>query len=460
MGFFSGLGSLLTGGISDIVQGNSPGSGLGLGDTAGGLLSSIATGGFSDLAAGIQEYRNGGNFYDLLDRSIDPGGSVDYSLGEVGDRAPWMGSIADTVAPLIGGVVGGIYGGPWGAAGGAAAGSGVASKLNRRKNDEAMKRAGITGALAGGTSYVAGLGGAGGTGTGTAGTYPSYTTATGTAPFTVNESLALNGVADTGLNMGTGTYATALGSGGGSTLAGELGTAGTSGTTGGNMNYLNGSYGNAGNITPSFSSYLNGGSTPSFSSYLNGINSTAPVYGSLDTLGPSVTSPSTGYLGNTLKWMGKNKMMTAALLSTLLGTASGYKSNQETESQQKQYQDALIKALSRTEDYGSVRESLKSQTASDLEALSNREAASVSDRGTGGGAMSRRRTRAMREATEAINRGVLSQIATNNMNPSLINAYAQSAVTPTSAGASTLSGLSSSLGSITPYLLMLASQSK
>ena len=172
------------------------------------------------------------------------------------------------------------------------------------------------------------------------------------------------------------------------------------------------------------------------------------------------SSPALGYLGSSLKWMGKNKMMTAALLSTLLGTASGYAANRETESQAKQYQDALIKALSRTEDYGSVRESLKSQTASDLAALSNREAASVSDRGTGGGAMGRRRTRALREATEAINRGVLSQIATNNMNPSLINAYAQSAVSPTSAGSATMSGLSGTLGTLTPYLAMLAMYGK
>jgi hypothetical protein len=120
----------------------------------GGFVGSVLTGGLSDLYAGIEKYNDGGSFYDLVDRAIDPGGTVDRSIRGVGGTGfgKAVAPVVDVVGPVVGGVVGGIYGGPAGAAGGAAAGGGFASKWRGDDNEAAAKRA----AIAGGLAYLGG----------------------------------------------------------------------------------------------------------------------------------------------------------------------------------------------------------------------------------------------------------------------------------------------------------------
>ncbi len=406
MGWFS---DIFSGGLGDVIKDN---------------LLSITTGGASDLYRGYQTYQDTGSLADAIDRGLDPGGGLDYSLREGGGRineaAPWTGQILDVAAPAIGGIAGGIYGGPWGAAGGSAAGSGFASKWNRRKNDDAMKRAGLTGAVAGAGSYLAGLGG----GTGAAG-----------SPKTTGYDFYNPPASD----VGVGYNMPSVGYDFYNPPATDVGT-------GYNMP-----------TAPGYDFY-----NPPASDVGKGYNlPQAPSTLADELKAPSPEpeaekKPDSSYLGRGWGMAKKNPLMTAMLLNTLVGTATGYGANKDEENRQKQYQDALTQALGRTTDYGSLRNALQAQSQNDLLAVTNREAASVADRGTGGGAYGRRRERLTRDANNAINRGVLAQMASNNMNPNLIGLYGQAAMSPTSAGAATASGLSKTMGNLTPYLAYLA----
>jgi hypothetical protein len=172
--------------------------------------------------------------------------------------------------------------------------------------------------------------------------------------------------------------------------------------------------------------------------------------------GLSPTSPipggGGGYFSGAMDLMGKNPMMTASLLSTLLGTATGYGKNKDEEKRQKEYLDALKARLATTQDYGSMREALKAASANDLSALYGRIGESTADRGTGGGAAGRGFTKARRDSSNAINRTMAMIQANANLSPALLEAYARAGTSPESAGSATLGGLAGSLGQIAPYL--------
>ena len=134
MGFLSDVASVLTFGVSDIVQGDRPFENLGEWSILPQLLLSIATGGIADVLYGIEKASHAdGEWYDKLftgiDRAIDPGGTVDYSFRKIGDELPeqWKPYL-NTAGTVIGGVVG-SYVPVLGNAAGAAIGSGVGSKL-------------------------------------------------------------------------------------------------------------------------------------------------------------------------------------------------------------------------------------------------------------------------------------------------------------------------------------------
>jgi hypothetical protein len=112
MGFFDFVASVLTGGVSDIVQGKGPGSSIvsTLTDDAttnrlyDQITMSAATGGINDA---YEAYQNGGNLYDFVDRAVDPGGSVDYSFRTGGSYLPeGVRSAAPSLGTLVGGIVG------------------------------------------------------------------------------------------------------------------------------------------------------------------------------------------------------------------------------------------------------------------------------------------------------------------------------------------------------------------
>lgn len=135
MGFLSDLGSVLTLGLSDIVQGDRPFENASDGmRIVGQLFQSIATAGISDVIYAIDKASHAdGEWYDKLftgiDRAIDPGGIVDYSLREIGDELPeqWKPYL-NTAGTVIGGIAG-SYVPVLGTAAGAATGSGIGSKL-------------------------------------------------------------------------------------------------------------------------------------------------------------------------------------------------------------------------------------------------------------------------------------------------------------------------------------------
>ena len=135
MGFLSDLGSVLTLGLSDIIQGDRPfenaSDGMRL---VGQLFQSIATLGISDVIYAIDKASHAdGKWYDKLftgiDRAIDPGGIVDYSLRQIGDELPeqWKPHL-NTAGTVIGGIAG-SYAPGLGKAAGAAMGSNIGSKL-------------------------------------------------------------------------------------------------------------------------------------------------------------------------------------------------------------------------------------------------------------------------------------------------------------------------------------------
>ena len=157
MGFFDALGSVLTGGLSDIVRGQSAFSGAinygaeqGLYDKShakwlGNLSRNLMGGPVGDVVDAVSAYSSTkGSFWDKLaagiDRSIDPGGTVDYTLRKTGDNLydvfPAISQVANTAGTVIGGIVGSYF--PViGTTAGAAIGSGIGAKIgsgNREYN--------------------------------------------------------------------------------------------------------------------------------------------------------------------------------------------------------------------------------------------------------------------------------------------------------------------------------------
>ncbi len=159
--------SVVTGGFSDIFKGDAPfhsvnqtlydkgvigSDALGVADILTGAGSSFATGGLSDLASGIQGWHDTGDFWTGLDRTLDPGGSIDYSFRSLGDMLPeeWK-PYYGTAGTTIGGIVG-SYIPVIGTAAGAAIGSGIGSKMAGGMENKDYKGD----FLKAGTAYVAG----------------------------------------------------------------------------------------------------------------------------------------------------------------------------------------------------------------------------------------------------------------------------------------------------------------
>jgi tape measure domain-containing protein len=84
------------------------------------VIKSAATGGMYDVYEAVTDSHD---IWDFVDRIVDPGGSVDYSLREIGEAMPeWLRKRA----PAIGAIVGNLAYGPWMAAAGYGAGAKIA----------------------------------------------------------------------------------------------------------------------------------------------------------------------------------------------------------------------------------------------------------------------------------------------------------------------------------------------
>jgi hypothetical protein len=161
--FKKAIGSLMTGGISDIVQGSHPFSSVGpaiaeiLPDNdlqlGGQVLGSMATMGATQFEAGKERYEDNSNMWSGLtqgfDAFMDPGstkdkgGIADQAIRYVGEKA-----VPDSVKPYaatIGGVIGNLAlpGG-----GGAGAGAGVGAKLAGMNTQDAVTSAAAAAAAA------------------------------------------------------------------------------------------------------------------------------------------------------------------------------------------------------------------------------------------------------------------------------------------------------------------------
>lgn len=137
-GLGGALGSLVTGGISDIIQGNMPGQAISDMGPVAQVLNPVTfglnagTGGLSDLAYGYEKASNTeGDFWDKLaagaDRAVDINGTVDVATREAGDAlydmapevTPYITPIATTIGTIL-------YPGA-----GTAAGYGIGAKLSQ-----------------------------------------------------------------------------------------------------------------------------------------------------------------------------------------------------------------------------------------------------------------------------------------------------------------------------------------
>ena len=140
MGFWSSLTSILTGGASTLankvaeqVTGN---------DTTLRVLDqfnqAISTAGIADMGNAIE---NGGSLYDVVDRAIDPGGTIDTGTRALGEELP---ENVRSVAPALGAAIASYVGGPLYAG----AGYGVGSKLAGQDTESGMKGAALATAMA------------------------------------------------------------------------------------------------------------------------------------------------------------------------------------------------------------------------------------------------------------------------------------------------------------------------
>src|SRR5512145_2836847 len=144
MGFFDELLSLATGGVSDAVKVELP--------PALQMIPSILTGGTADIPMGVAKANksDGGAVEKVAvfsDRSVDPGGSVDKHMREMGEHVSSKNEGLRQLAPTVGAIIGNIV---YPGAGGAA-GAGIGSKL---KGDSYLG-----GGITAGASYVGGAAG-------------------------------------------------------------------------------------------------------------------------------------------------------------------------------------------------------------------------------------------------------------------------------------------------------------
>ena len=163
-------GSILSGGISDLAQGDMPLSGsiegtgeiLGLEDSLVKWLKDVnsqtLTGGFDQPAKAYEAATEDGevDYWRGIDRLIDPAGTIDYSLRDTGDVindvAPSVTPYLQTAGSTVGGIVG-SYVPVIGTAAGAAIGSGIGSKLAEGSKGERDYEGAFTDA---GKAYIAG----------------------------------------------------------------------------------------------------------------------------------------------------------------------------------------------------------------------------------------------------------------------------------------------------------------
>jgi hypothetical protein len=170
-----GLGSILSGGLTDVLGGNIPMAAL-ASQPQLGFIASTLSGGISDALVGATKAQDEG-IYAGLDRAIDPGGFVDIATRKIGEQLPEeVRAKATGAGALIGNIIYPVFG--------AAAGAGIGSKLAGADYDEGFKSA-IASMLA---SYIAQ--GAGGLDTGdlnSAGEMVAQTAGSGRYPISAAE---------------------------------------------------------------------------------------------------------------------------------------------------------------------------------------------------------------------------------------------------------------------------------
>jgi hypothetical protein len=150
LGFFSAVASVLTGGLSDVVQGNKLGEGL-LGEEGANLFQdfvlSTGTAGLSDAYEGYEKYKETGDIWAGADRLIDPGGVVDYGTRKIGSFLP---DEIRQYAPKLGTIIGSvIY-----PVAGTAAGYGIGAKLKGAEDNYDYKGDFIGAATAAALAYL------------------------------------------------------------------------------------------------------------------------------------------------------------------------------------------------------------------------------------------------------------------------------------------------------------------
>jgi hypothetical protein len=137
--------SLGTGGISDMVTGHTPfntaienaSDNLGLNENTRSWLQDVSSdlfsGGFAQLPKAYAKATEGGGFQGgaFIDRAVDPAGTIDYTVRELGDAhravSPELTDNAQQIGSIVGGVIGSIIP-AIGTGVGAAVGSGIGSK--------------------------------------------------------------------------------------------------------------------------------------------------------------------------------------------------------------------------------------------------------------------------------------------------------------------------------------------
>jgi hypothetical protein len=154
--FWESVASVASGGLSDVLEGNTPGADAQSDPVLASVLDVLSLG-TSNLFAAYDAYQTDTDWKEkwakALDRTIDMGGNIDYVLRLIGEQAlpDWLRGIAPTAGVIIGGAVGTAYGGPGlGTAAGSSVGSLIGSKLQGADYESGAFRSAVSGA----TSYV------------------------------------------------------------------------------------------------------------------------------------------------------------------------------------------------------------------------------------------------------------------------------------------------------------------
>lgn len=208
---YNAAASVASLGMSDIVeQGKAPFTGaiqyigpeLGMDEAHMNWLEDLSadmfSGGFAQLPKAYESATEDGGFdvWKGIDRSIDPAGTVDYSLRRTGDNLyeviPDVMAYAQPIGATVGGIVGAVT--PVTPVGGAAIGSGIGSKLSRGTRSEDYGKDFLNAGVAAGTAYVTqGLGNyvAGSVGTPIGGftDVASYVPSSGVAGYTGSQAV-------------------------------------------------------------------------------------------------------------------------------------------------------------------------------------------------------------------------------------------------------------------------------